>query len=42
VVETEGPIHKEELARRITSLWGQQRTGPRIAEAILNAIDSLG
>ncbi len=34
VVRVEGPIHKEEIARRITSLWGLQRTGPRIAEAV--------
>jgi very-short-patch-repair endonuclease/DNA polymerase III delta prime subunit len=39
VVDVEGPIHKEEIARRITSLWGQQRTGARIAEAISKAID---
>src|SRR5262249_18481173 len=31
VVRIEGPIHRDEVARRITSLWGQQRTGARIA-----------
>ena len=40
VVEIEGPIHREEIARRITSLWGLQRTGGRIAEAISKAIES--
>jgi very-short-patch-repair endonuclease len=40
VVEVEGPIHREEIARRITSLWGHERTGVRIAEATRRAIDS--
>jgi hypothetical protein len=40
VVMVEGPIHRDEIARRITSLWGQQRTGPRIAEAVLKAVDA--
>ncbi|HEY2154095.1 MAG TPA: DUF3320 domain-containing protein [Isosphaeraceae bacterium] len=40
VVEVEGPIHREEIARRITTLWGQQRTGGRIAEATSQAIDA--
>ena len=40
VVEIEGPIHREEIARRITSLWGQQRTGGRIADAVSKAIDA--
>ena len=39
VVEIEGPIHKEEIARRMTSLWGQQRTGNRIIGAMTNAIE---
>ena len=38
VVRVEGPIHKDEVARRITSLWGLQRTGARIAEAISDAV----
>jgi very-short-patch-repair endonuclease len=40
VVETEGPIHRDEIARRITCLWGLQRTGVRIVETIGRAIDS--
>ncbi|MGP0063183.1 MAG: DUF3320 domain-containing protein [Isosphaeraceae bacterium] len=40
VVEIEGPIHRDEVARRVTSLWGLQRTGPRIVEAISRAIES--
>ena len=40
LVQIEGPIHKDEIARRITSLWGLQRTGPRIAEAISSAVEA--
>jgi len=40
VVEIEGPIHRDEIAKRITALWGLQRTGTRIAESISKAIDS--
>ena len=40
VVELEGPIHRDEIARRITSLWGQQRTGARIAEAVSKAVET--
>jgi very-short-patch-repair endonuclease len=41
VVELEGPIHTEEVARRLTSLWGLQRTGNRIVEATNRAIECL-
>jgi len=40
VVEIEGPIHRDEIAKRITALWGLQRTGTRINESIAKAIDS--
>jgi very-short-patch-repair endonuclease len=40
VVEIEGPIHRDELVRRVASLWGQQRTGPRIAQAIAKAVEA--
>ena len=40
VVEIEGPVHRDEIARRITTLWGLQRTGERIVETIGKAIDS--
>ena len=40
VVEIEGPIHRDEVARRITVLWGLQRTGARIADATSAAIDA--
>ena len=34
VVAIEGPVHGEEVARRITRLAGLERTGRRIAEAV--------
>jgi very-short-patch-repair endonuclease len=40
VVTIEGPVHRDEIARRITSLWGQQRTGGRIVEAVGKAIET--
>ncbi|CAN5764844.1 hypothetical protein BH23PLA1_BH23PLA1_06840 [soil metagenome] len=39
VVEIEGPIHREEINRRLTALWGLQRTGSRISATIGKAID---
>jgi hypothetical protein len=30
LVEVEGPVHGDEVARRGTSIWGMQRTGSRI------------
>jgi hypothetical protein len=33
IVEAEGPVHKEEVARRITEAWGLKRCGSRIIEA---------
>jgi superfamily I DNA and/or RNA helicase len=37
VVEIEGPVHIDEVVRRIRSLWGLRRSGKRIAEAIHRA-----
>ena len=37
VVEAEGPIHREELSRRIAHLWGLQRAGSRIQAAAAEA-----
>ena len=39
VVTIEGPIHREEITRRVTVLWGQQRAGNRIVRAISDAIE---
>lgn len=37
VVELEGPVHREEIARRIATLWGLKRTGTRIVDAVSGA-----
>jgi hypothetical protein len=39
IVTIEGPIHREEVIRRVTSLWGQQRAGNRITQAVGDAIE---
>lgn len=33
IVEIEGPIHEDEIARRVAGLWSYGRTGRRIVEA---------
>jgi very-short-patch-repair endonuclease len=38
VVETEGPIHQDEVARRVTALFGKLRTGALISEASLKSL----
>lgn len=38
VVEVEGPVHVEEVVRRIRSLWGVRRTGQRIQRAVKRGI----
>jgi very-short-patch-repair endonuclease len=38
IVTIEGPIHREEITRRVTSLWGQQRAGNRIIGSVSSAI----
>lgn len=38
VAETEGPIHREEVTRRLTSLSGLSRTGAKITAAVDEAI----
>ncbi len=40
VVVVEGPIHRDEIARRITTLWGRLRTLSQIASAVHKAIDA--
>ena len=39
VIDIEGPIHHDEVVRRITSFWNLQRAGSRIESAVDNAID---
>lgn len=38
VVQIEGPVHVDEVVRRIRTIWGLQRAGNRIREAIDRAI----
>jgi very-short-patch-repair endonuclease len=40
VVEAEGPVHTEEVARRIREAFGLQRTGDRILTHVRNALIS--
>lgn len=45
IVEIEGPIHEDEIARRVSELWGLSRTGNRIVSAVqrgLNAATCAG
>lgn len=39
IVEIEGPIHQEEVARRVSNLWKLKRTGNRIAKAVRDGLD---
>jgi hypothetical protein len=41
VVDREGPVHTEEVARRIREAFGLQRTGGRILEHIRAGLDHL-
>ena len=41
IVEIEGPIHVDELARRISTAFGKARTGARIVEATNRALRAL-
>jgi len=38
VVAVEGPIHSDEVTTRLRSLWGLQRAGNRIQQAVLDAL----
>ncbi|MDF2141733.1 DUF3320 domain-containing protein [Paenirhodobacter sp. CAU 1674] len=41
IVDVEGPIHIDEVGRRISSAFGKQRTGNRIVEATRRAVNHL-
>jgi very-short-patch-repair endonuclease len=41
IVATEGPIHQDEVARRVTSLFGKSRTGSLISAASLKSLQAL-
>lgn len=38
IVEIEGPIHSDEVARRVSAAFGKTRTGNRITDATLTAL----
>jgi very-short-patch-repair endonuclease len=40
IVEVEGPIHREEIVRRVTQLYGLQRAGRRVREAVEAALEN--
>ena len=40
IVAAEGPVHIEEVARRLSRLWGYKRTGRRIQTAVEDAAHS--
>lgn len=39
IVEIEGPVHQEEIGRRVAALFGKQKAGSRIAAAVARALD---
>jgi very-short-patch-repair endonuclease len=41
IVDIEGPIHEEEVARRLATVWGLDRAGSRIQEAARQALKVL-
>lgn len=41
IVEIEGPIHVDELARRISAAFGKARTGSRIVDTTLRALSAV-
>ena len=41
IVEVEGPIHKDEVARRVTALFGKSRTGALISGATLTSLQPM-
>ncbi|TJZ82896.1 DUF3320 domain-containing protein [Paracoccus hibiscisoli] len=38
VIATEGPVHADEVARRIAAAFGKARTGSRISDAVARAV----
>jgi hypothetical protein len=42
VVQHEGPVHVEEVARRVREAFGLGRTGRRILESISDALEGVG
>ena len=42
IVKAEGPVHEEEIARRVAGLFGKDRAGSRILEAAKAGLAHLG
>jgi very-short-patch-repair endonuclease len=41
VIRGEGPVHRDEIPRRMATLWGMDRAGSRIVDSVTAAIDRL-
>jgi hypothetical protein len=41
IVQVEGPVHEDEVARRVTGLFGKSRTGSLISAATLRSLQAL-
>jgi very-short-patch-repair endonuclease len=41
IVDIEGPVHEEEIARRLATVWGLERAGNRIQDAAQRALITL-
>ena len=41
IVHVEGPVHEDEVARRVTALFGKSRTGSLITAATLRSLQAL-
>ena len=41
ILAVEAPIHRSEIARRVSHIWGLARTGTRIVDAVNDSIDYL-
>jgi hypothetical protein len=41
IIEIEGPVHQEEIARRVAALFGKQKAGARIAASVDRALGHL-
>jgi very-short-patch-repair endonuclease len=42
IVEGEGPVHQDEVGRRVAAAFDRDRAGPRIAAAVLRALAAIG
>jgi hypothetical protein len=40
IVEIEGPVHQDEIARRVTGLFGKARTGSQISAAVVRGLQA--